>query len=214
MKRHGQVRIIAGQWRSRLLAFPLTAGLRPSPDAVRETLFNWLQAEIAGRHCLDLFAGSGALGFEAVSRAAERVDMVESEPTAARALLKNRAALGAERQVCVHALPAQQFLAQCRRRYDLVFLDPPFDGPLLQLACYRLHRYRLLEPAAMVYIESPRPVSGLPLMPGWRVIRQKHVGRVTASLIDTQPPPDGCTSVEQSSAPPALLSPDKGGWGG
>jgi 16S rRNA (guanine966-N2)-methyltransferase len=128
------VRIIGGRYRRRLLDFPGGAGLRPTPDRVRETLFNWLGQDLPGWTCLDLFAGSGALGFEAASRGAARVVMIERERAALDALEKNRAVLGAS-QVEILRADAPAWLASSRETFDLIFVDPPFDsglaGPLL-----------------------------------------------------------------------------------
>src|SRR5690606_16465600 len=118
-----RVRIIAGVHRSRVLRFPERPGLRPTPDRVRETLFNWLGQDLSGRECLDLFAGSGALGFEAVSRHARRVVMVEKDPQAYRALARNAAALGCEARVELHCADALEFIGDAGRAFDIVFLD-------------------------------------------------------------------------------------------
>ena len=124
-----QVRIIGGQYRRRLLAFPDAPGLRPTPDRVRETLFNWLGRDLPGWHCLDLFAGSGALGFEAASRGAARVAMVERERAALDTLQANRIMLNAT-QVDIHRADCETWLASNTELFDLIFLDPPFDSDL------------------------------------------------------------------------------------
>jgi 16S rRNA (guanine966-N2)-methyltransferase len=128
-----EVRIIGGAWRSRRLRFPARAGLRPTPDRVRETLFNWLGQDLTGWSCLDLFAGSGALGFEAASRGAARVVLVERDRIACEALIANARALGA-RQVEVVRADALEFVRAERGRYDLILLDPPYTtDPLAAL---------------------------------------------------------------------------------
>ena len=124
-----QVRIIGGQYRRRLLAFPGSPGLRPTPDRVRETLFNWLGQDLPGWHCLDLFAGSGALGFEAASRGAARVVMVERERAALDTLQANRIMLNAT-QIEIQRADCQTWLASNTELFDLIFLDPPFDSGL------------------------------------------------------------------------------------
>jgi len=124
-----QVRIIGGQYRRRLLAFPDAPGLRPTPDRVRETVFNWLGQDLPGWHCLDLFAGSGALGFEAASRGAARVVMVERERAALDTLQANRILLNAT-QIEIQRADCQTWLASNAELLDLIFLDPPFDSDL------------------------------------------------------------------------------------
>ena len=124
-----QVRIIGGQYRRRLLAFPDSPGLRPTPDRVRETLFNWLGQDLPGWTCLDLYAGSGALGFEAASRGAMRVVMVERERAALETLQANRIALDAT-QIEIQRADCQSWLTGNPELFDLIFLDPPFDSGL------------------------------------------------------------------------------------
>lgn len=128
-KLSNQVRIIGGQYRRRLLAFPDAPGLRPTPDRVRETLFNWLGQDLPGWNCLDLYAGSGALGFEAASRGAARVVMVERERAALETLQANRILLEAT-QVEIARADCQSWLDSNHESFDLIFLDPPFDGGL------------------------------------------------------------------------------------
>src|SRR3990170_313357 len=122
-----RVRIIGGAWRSRLVSFPPRRDLRPTPDRVRETLFNWLGQDLTGKACLDLFAGSGALGFEAASRGAKRVVMVERDPATFKALQASGAQLGAAAVELTRA-DALEFLRGDRGRYDVIFLDPPFTA--------------------------------------------------------------------------------------
>ncbi len=123
-KSASRVRIIGGQWRSRMLGFPEISGLRPTPDRVRETLFNWLGQTLDGKVCLDLFSGSGGLGFEALSRYARQVVMVETDPAALVALRSNAAALSAAAEIV--ASDAMGFLQRDKRLFDVIFLDPPF----------------------------------------------------------------------------------------
>ncbi|MFN3398310.1 MAG: 16S rRNA (guanine(966)-N(2))-methyltransferase RsmD, partial [Sulfurimicrobium sp.] len=130
MAKSNRVRIIGGVWRSRLLAFPDVPGLRPTPDRVRETLFNWLGQTMEGKICLDLFSGSGALGFEALSRGARRVVMVERDAKVAQALRTNAANLGAENCELV-TVDALKLLERETRRFDVIFVDPPYDSHLL-----------------------------------------------------------------------------------
>ena len=174
----GRIRIIGGQYRSRLLRVAPRPGLRPTPDRVRETLFNWLGQDLDGLACLDLYAGSGALGFEAASRGASRVVMVETDRVALRALEASRAALGAL-QVEIVSGGAAAFLEHARERFDVVFLDPPFrqnavPGLLPQLE-------RLLNPAARVYAESASPV---PAPPNWLELKRARAGSVSYQLFE------------------------------
>jgi len=167
-----KVRIIGGAWRSRLVSFPPRNDLRPTPDRVRETLFNWLGQDLTGRRCLDLFAGSGALGFEAASRGAQRVVMVERDPVIFRALAASRGRLGAG-AVDLRKEDALQFLRADGGLYDVVFLDPPFDVAYWpRLAPLLVPR---LAPEALVYYESGGRAESLP---GWQVHRSGKAGQV------------------------------------
>jgi 16S rRNA (guanine966-N2)-methyltransferase len=146
------VRIIGGQYRRRLLDFPAAEGLRPTPDRVRETLFNWLGQDLPGWVCLDLFAGSGALGFEAASRGAARVVMIERDAKAVAALEKNRALLGAN-QVDILRVDALAWLANSPESFDLILIDPPFDSGLAErVLAEDLARH--LKPGAYAYVEQ------------------------------------------------------------
>ncbi len=177
--RGGELRIIGGAWRSRRIRFAERPGLRPTPDRVRETLFNWLGQDLDGWHCLDLFAGSGALGFEAASRGAARVVMVECDGAALRALEASRQALQAA-AVTVQRGDALEFLHQCRERFDLVLLDPPFA-----LDCWASLLDSLpsrLKTGALVYCERG---AALQPGPGWTVVRQGRAGQVCYQLLQT-----------------------------
>jgi 16S rRNA (guanine(966)-N(2))-methyltransferase RsmD len=172
------VRIIGGAWRRRLLQFPDRPDLRPTPDRVRETLFNWLGQDLTGAVCLDLFAGSGALGFEAASRGARRAVLVESDASVVRALEASRTALAAA-NVEIRRADAFDFLAADREAYDVAFLDPPYRlgllSRLLPLLPPRLAR------GARVYAEAAS-VQDLPA--GWEVMRQARAGQVHALLLE------------------------------
>ena len=157
-QKSNSVRIIAGEYRSRKLDFPTLEGLRPTADRVRETLFNWLQDSIQGETCLDLFAGSGALGFEALSRGASQVDFIEQNVMAAKSIRENIERLGAK-QGAVYCCDALQWLnshAQESQRYGLVFLDPPFQGELLVRAVEKLESANILKAGGLVYIEKEK----------------------------------------------------------
>ena len=177
----GRIRIIGGQYRSRLLSVAARPGLRPTPDRVRETLFNWLGQDLTGHACLDLFAGSGVLGFEAASRGASRVVLIESDRAALEMLEKSRRALAAA-QVEIVAAEARDYLERARERFDLVFLDPPFrqnavPGLLEQLPL-------VLSAGARVYAESARPVQA---PAGWRELKRSRAGAVSYQLFEWGP---------------------------
>jgi 16S rRNA (guanine966-N2)-methyltransferase len=183
-----ELRIIAGQWRGRRWRFP-EGEIRPTGDRVRETLFNWLQARIVGRRCLDLYAGSGALGLEALSRGAAQCVFVDREPR----VLKGIAACLEAWQAPPGAAqlletPAQRYLARAPEGagapFDIVFLDPPFAGDGLAAAIARLAQPGWLAPRALVYIEQPRELS-LPALPqGWQMLRSGTAGAVGYHLAE------------------------------
>jgi 16S rRNA (guanine966-N2)-methyltransferase len=174
----GGVRVIAGKYRSRVLRVPPRPGLRPTPDRVRETLFNWLGQDLTGLACLDLYAGSGALGFEAASRGAAEVVMVEQDRIALHELERGRAALGAT-QVTIVAGDAVAFLARAGADYDVVFLDPPFRQNVLPALLQKLPPR--LRPRARVYIESETPhAAAAP----WRELRRGRAGQVNYQLLE------------------------------
>ena len=175
-----EFRIIAGQWRRRKLQFPPLPGIRPSPDRVRETVFNWLREHIEGARCLDLFAGSGALGLEALSRGAAQVVFVDRERAAVEALRAHLESLHAEGGE-VFQSDALAWLGSAPRPFDLVFLDPPFESELLASALSVLGR-GWLKPRALVYMEYPadRPPS---LQLPWQAWRESRAGRVGFSLV-------------------------------
>jgi 16S rRNA (guanine966-N2)-methyltransferase len=176
------LRIIGGRWRGRKLRFPAAAQIRPTPDRVRETLFNWLAAAPQGATCLDLFAGSGALGLEALSRGAAHVTFVEQDASAARELrarLEEWQAVGAQ----VVRTDALRYLAATARPFDIVFLDPPFDSQLLERAATLLESQPWFQPEALIYVECPAR-AGLPaLPPSWRPLRAKRAGEVGYHLL-------------------------------
>ena len=145
------VRIGGGQWRSRLLRFPDVAGLRPTPDRVRQTLFNWLGQDLEGLTCLDLFSGTGALGFEALSRGARKAVMVEQSLTGFKSLLENKKMLDAEAAEIVHR-DALQFLAENSQPFDVIFLDPPFNQGWLPKLLPELQAHLAVD--GVVYAEA------------------------------------------------------------
>lgn len=172
-----QVRIIGGEHRGRRLSFPDIPGLRPTGDRIRETLFNWLQPRLPGASCLDLFAGSGALGLEAASRGAGRVVMLDRSPLVVEQLRKNISLLHLV-QVEVEQADAMVWLKDRSQPFDIVFLDPPFADGLLQETCQRLDDGPWLKPDALVYIEMDAASVRPQLPPTWSWIREKRAGQV------------------------------------
>ncbi len=182
-KRHSgsqTLRIIGGEWRGRLLRFAAVEGLRPTPNRVRETLFNWLREEIGGATCLDLFAGSGSLGFEALSRSAARAILIERDAKACRSLVENARMLQAGNAE-IHQTSAWDWLRQTRQppaSIDIVFLDPPFAGGLLPRACETLEHSGLLAAGARVYLESETKLDPRRLPGNWRIGKSASAGEV------------------------------------
>ena len=172
-----RVRIGGGQWRSRWLHFPDGPGLRPTPDRVRETLFNWLGQDMGGLVCLDLFSGTGALGFEALSRGARKVVMVEQSLPAYKSLLENRQMLDA-RAAEITRQDALQFLSTNRQLFDVVFLDPPFNQGWLQKLLPQLHAHLL--PEGVVYAEAETPFED---NEDWQIWKRGKAGNVFYHLL-------------------------------
>ena len=180
----GRLRIVGGEWRGRRLSVLDQPGLRPTPDRVRETLFNWLAPLIKGAWCLDLFAGTGALGFEAASRGADRVVMIEKLANVVQVLHENRLLLDARQIEVIHA-DASPWLAGQAEPFNLVFLDPPFAEDLLGPSCAALAQGGWLARGARVYLEASA-TTGFPLLPeGWRLVRAKQAGQVRYGLAET-----------------------------
>ncbi len=176
-----QLRIIGGRWRSRRLRFASLEGLRPTPDRVRETLFNWLAPFITGARCLDLFAGSGALGIEALSRGAAEVVFVERHPQAVRQLRVNLNLLQAE-GARVEQADALLWLRRPPQPFDIVFLDPPFGERLLVPVATALELGGWLTPDARIYLETLKALSKPDLPAAWMPIREQTAGRVSYRL--------------------------------
>ena len=176
-----QVRIGGGLWRGRKLDFPAVAGLRPTPDRVRETLFNWLAPVTPGCRCLDLYAGSGALGFEAASRGAAEVVLVERDAHVAKSLRDNQQRLEAT-QIQIVQADALQFLKGTPRPFDVVLIDPPFGQGLLEAALAAFAQGGWLAPSAWIYLEAERALTSealSALLPeGFELYRSKVAGQV------------------------------------
>ena len=172
-----QLRVIGGQWRSRKLKFPTVPGLRPTPDRVRETLFNWLAPVIDGARCLDLFAGSGALGIEALSRGAASVVFAEQNPLAVKTLHENLRLLQTSAAEVIH-MDARSWLKKpVFEPFDIVFLDPPFGQDWLAPLCQVLENNAFLKTKAMIYLESE--IHSTPALPAnWTLLRHKTAGQV------------------------------------
>ena len=175
-----RVRIIGGSHRRRWIAFHDEEGLRPTPDRVRETLFNWLGQNLDGKRCLDLFAGSGALGFEAFSRGAAAVVMVEKNRSAFRALQENSKKLASD-NTTLHCEDGLEFVRRSAGRYDVIFLDPPFQSDYL-LKVLPLLTDRLTEDG-VVYVESGELFQPVP---PWQVVKHARAGRVFYQLLQCE----------------------------
>lgn len=172
-----KVRIIGGEWRSRIIVFPEGKDLRPTPDRVRETVFNWLGQDLSGKACLDLFAGSGAMGFEAASRGAERIVMVESNAEVLKALKTNSKKLGAK-QIHLVAMDALNFLNFDRQVFDIIFLDPPYRLGMLPKLLSLLPSH--LAEDGLVYMENDNfSEAGV----DWLVLRRGYAGKVCYQLL-------------------------------
>ncbi|MDH3620289.1 MAG: 16S rRNA (guanine(966)-N(2))-methyltransferase RsmD [Gammaproteobacteria bacterium] len=181
--RSGRLRIVAGNWRSRLLDIADVPGLRPTSERIRETLFNWLAPRINGARCLDLFAGTGALGLEALSRGAGSTVFVEQSTRAVSTLNENIKTLAAE-GATVWQMDALQYLLRERpERFDLVFLDPPFGTDMLEELCRLLAERKMLANDACIYLEQSRSAPEPDLPEGWHVLKNKTAGNVRYMLV-------------------------------
>ncbi len=196
VRRPHELRIIGGQWRGRRWQFPANDALRPTPDRVRETLFNWLAPRIQQAACLDLFAGSGALGLEALSRGAGRVVFVEQDAATAQSLQQriadwqgSQATVGSAR---VERGDALRWIGVARppghAPFDIVFLDPPFAAGLLPRCCALLAAQGWLADGALVYVECPARDPLPPLPEGWQWLRSKAAGEVGYHLAQSGSP--------------------------
>lgn len=184
-KAGSRLRIIGGKWRSRMLPIADAEGLRPTTDRVRETLFNWLQPSIYGAKVLDLFAGSGALGFEALSREAESAVLIEKNKQAAKNLNDNAKTLDANNAKIWHT-DALQWLTTCEETFTLIFLDPPFNKGLLPTCIELIDKKGLAENNGWVYIESESELSELPIPKHWHLYREKKAGMVMLRLFKVE----------------------------
>jgi 16S rRNA (guanine966-N2)-methyltransferase len=180
----GRLRIVAGKWRSRLLEVADVPGLRPTSERIRETLFNWLAPNIAGARCLDLFAGTGALGLEALSRGAASTVFVETSPKAAAMLEANIETIKAGDAAIVVREDALDYLQSSEHGpFDIVFLDPPFSADLQGDLCRLLAAGSLLADGALVYLEEDRGKTAAGIPDEWQVLKSKAAGNVRYSLL-------------------------------
>jgi 16S rRNA (guanine966-N2)-methyltransferase len=176
-----QLRIIGGKWRGRKLSFPDVVDLRPTTDRIRETVFNWLMADIVDAECLDLFAGSGALGFEALSRGAKQVTFIDQSSEVINQLKENAAILKAESQANILQQEAIPFLNQQKKQLDIIFLDPPFKLNIINELCQLIAEKKLLKPGGLIYIEMNNKQT-LQLPAPLSRIKQKQAGQVIFCL--------------------------------
>lgn len=181
----GNLRIIGGIWRGRKLGFPEVEGLRPTGDRVRETVFNWLQPMLGGSRCLDLFAGSGALGLEAASRGAGEVVLVETDRSAYQLLQSNLTVLNASQCQIFHGR-AEQFLASQKQAFDVVFIDPPYQSNMWTQIAQLLTEQALLNDGARIYLEYPRRQDMPDLPSSWHLLREKKAGDVKYCLFESE----------------------------
>jgi 16S rRNA (guanine966-N2)-methyltransferase len=180
-RQRGSLRIIGGQWRSRKLDFEGAAGLRPTSDRIRETLFNWLSPTIHGARCLDLFAGSGALGLEALSRYAAHCDFVDTDRHSCQQIRQQLENLRCP-HATVHSKEALAFLTKSAQSYNIIFLDPPFHLDLLAPVINTLASHKL-KPHTQIYIETASD-EALPALPShWQIDKEKNAGQVIYRLI-------------------------------
>lgn len=177
----GQIRIIGGQWRGRKLTVPESAGLRPTTDRIRETLFNWLAPYLSQARCLDCYAGSGALGLEALSRFANSVTLLELERTVARELGKNLSVLKAENAQVINT-DTLNWLAHPGEPFNIVFVDPPFRKGLIERTCWLLEQYHWLADGAFIYLESESEGAAPDVPVNWQLFREKRAGQVACRL--------------------------------
>ena len=182
LRRFGRIRIIAGQWRGRKIDILDAPGLRPSPNRVREMVFNWLQRDIVASRCLDLFAGTGALGLEALSRGADSCEFVDSNPATIKHLQLQAEKLQSDRHN-LHIAEAISWLKSYAATFDIIFLDPPFRRALIELCLSCILDQQLLHPNGRIYVETEKD-----FMPAqdWLIMKQKQTGQVQSLLLTRQ----------------------------
>ena len=178
----GNLRIIAGKHRGRKLSFLQLPGVRPTPDRVRETLFNWLTGFTEGACCLDLFCGSGALGLEAISRGAAEVTFVDASDSVIRNVRKQLKILQEPADTCCQK--AEKWLAEqpAEPAFDIIFLDPPFHQNLLQPVCAGIAEKTLIKPGGYIYLEAEATLACLPIPQSWQIQKQKKTSQIIYTL--------------------------------
>lgn len=181
-----QLRIIGGKWRGRKIEFPSMPGLRPTQDRIRETVFNWLAPYINDALCLDLFAGSGALGFEAISRGAKHVVMLDQSNRVISALKKNRQHLGAENIEIISGTVPKETSGVTRAHFDIIFLDPPFNQQLIQACIDWLAQENLVKSGTVIYLEYEINHPPLRLPEHWHIYKEKHTSSLVYALVQVQ----------------------------
>lgn len=181
------IRIIGGQWRGRKLVFPENTSIRPTLDQVRETLFNWLQPFIHQAHCLDAFAGSGALGIEALSRGADQVTFIDQDEKVIRQIKHHLAKLNVENSNCIQcAMPHALTLLE-KKAYDIIFLDPPFISDLLEKTLYMLEESEIIKASTLIYFETNKQ-EDLKLSEAWEIFRSKKTKHIFYGILKRSRP--------------------------
>ncbi len=182
-----KVRIIGGRWRGRQISFPDVEGLRPSGDRIRETLFNWLQNKIHDAECLDLFSGSGVLGFEALSRGAKHVCFIDENREIITSLQKNAQQLSATNcDIIFESFPSENLKSKFKsenKKFDIVFLDPPFKKNLIFAALDWLENTQILAENALIYVECQRSAVELAVPENFKILKSKNAGQVSYYLV-------------------------------
>ena len=181
MANSNSLRIIGGEWRSRRLQFIDSPKIRPTPDRVRETLFNWLADKIKSASCLDLFAGSGALGFESVSRGAKHALLIENDAKIVAKLMQQKALFQTD-SILIQQQNALKFLQQAQHQFDVIFLDPPYASSLLEQALPLVIEKQFLSPNGLLYIETSSMQTALPELKTLKCVREKIAGEVRYAL--------------------------------
>lgn len=174
-----EVRLIGGLYKGRKLSFPTSLGLRPTTSRIRETLFNWLMHDIKNSHCLDLFAGSGALSFEALSRGAESITINENNRAVFNQLKKNSQLFDQEK-ITLHQSSARALIPKLNKNYDIIFIDPPYASDELLPCLDLLIKHNIATSNTLIYIESNQ---ALALDEKWQTLKQKKAGQVHYALI-------------------------------
>lgn len=183
----GEIRIIGGDWRGRKLPVLQSEGLRPTSDRVRETVFNWLQFSVPGASCLDVYAGSGALAFEALSRGAKSAVLLELNPQTAKQLQRNLQTLNANRAVVETTDSLQWLSSQATETFDIVFIDPPFHKDLMQHSVDRLFEHGFISDTTWLYLEQETQLDWPNLPQGWHCHREKKTSQVRFGLFCLEP---------------------------